>query len=672
MTRTRFSELHPTVFALAAGLSFLSGAPVFAGGAKAAVTDVAPGPSSMSDEEKAIVADPNAGAQHGVILVEQTDLDESGQKYKRYSYHLRAKILSSEGRDLADLVLPLDPNEGDLVEWWGRTILPDGRTLELGKEDLKRSVHERARGADIAELKGVLPGVEPGCVIDYGFVFHDRSFLLSRWTRVPLQRRWPVRSFTYRWVPSLSYVSGFLVSRAGGMAVEATRTGLALKVVGSDLKPVVREAWGPPEESLRASVSLFYFTKTENGTDFWNSEAKKVEGRVAAFLKSGARITGALPGLGLDPASPLVERLRKVEAWIAATVRQIAPGRTDGLEAYREDQIDLPKDLKRKTADDVLAAGEGSAIQKGLVLIGFARALGLDAHLVLAADRTDHYWDRNIVTMWQFDEALVVIRDPAQPAAPPILAEPGLGLGVGEIPWWISGAVGLEATPQGAKDLLFPGSDPNGNVSETTAKADLREDGTATVSWKVKFSGESGLLDGVSLRGKTLDDRQKSIDELCGGADGVDVSKAAAPGVDAAGAALALECEGETLSAGSTGEQLSFRLAEPLIADFPDLPRGARTMPVILDFPRVDRLSLEVAAPAGWKGGAAPAPVRSEGPFGSYVLTITPSPAGFTVQRSLSILRPKVDPGAYRGFEKFLNDARTADRAQLTFVKAGR
>src|SRR5438093_1066969 len=95
---------------------------------------IGPGPSVISEEEKAIQADPANGLQDGVVLVDEGEWTENLGMNSDYTYHFRAKILSNEGRDLANIEMPWNMDESGLYEWWGRTILPDGTVLELPKD----------------------------------------------------------------------------------------------------------------------------------------------------------------------------------------------------------------------------------------------------------------------------------------------------------------------------------------------------------------------------------------------------------------------------------------------------------------------------------------------------------------------------------------------------------
>ena len=100
--------------------------------------EIKPGPSAMSAAEAAIVADPSAGSQHGVILVEETLRNENlGSTSLIQPPHAGEDPLR-RGRSLADVEIPGLRSDSDLKTWWGKTILPDGTVLELKEEDLKR------------------------------------------------------------------------------------------------------------------------------------------------------------------------------------------------------------------------------------------------------------------------------------------------------------------------------------------------------------------------------------------------------------------------------------------------------------------------------------------------------------------------------------------------------
>jgi hypothetical protein len=130
---------------------------------------IAPGPTVMSPDEIALAADPSRGLEHAAILVEEV-LRVDGSIGTELTVHARAKILSNEGRELANVKIPFVKGSSHLRKWWGRVIFPDGRVLELPQSRLEEQAVLRSDERNVSAMAAALPGVEPGCVIDYGFV----------------------------------------------------------------------------------------------------------------------------------------------------------------------------------------------------------------------------------------------------------------------------------------------------------------------------------------------------------------------------------------------------------------------------------------------------------------------------------------------------------------------
>jgi len=636
---------------------------------------VAQGPGIMSDEEKAIASDPAKGLQHGVILVHEVDIDESGPKFLVHSEHLRAKILSPEGRGLADVEIAFDPEFEEVAEWWGRTIHDDGRVEELARDDLRDMLVSRKDGVERRALKGALPGVTPGSVIDFGFTIRSKSKLVPRGRTIPLQRRWPVRSLKLRWVPTQGLANGFVVSHGRGLGAKASRYMEVVHVIAEDLPPVVEEPFMPPDSEARASVSLFYFRSRENAFDFWNTEAKKVEKRVGDFLDDPSPLRAAVASFDTDPAEPLPARLRKAYEGTCGHVLVMDEGDGHGVEAIRENPNEEEtfarfRKVPLRSAGKVMAEGSGTELEAQLVLIGLARAMGAEASLILATDRRAHSWDKGILSMRQFDQSLVALRARGRSADRPILAAPGTGLALDQIPWWMTGPAGLEATREGSREILLRPSQPRLNVLSTKLQVGF-DGGAAGYSWVARGTGEAGLAERLGLHGLLLEDRRRELESYCGAGMGFEVRKAEAPSVDDPNQGWLIECvaQKEILPSDASRRTLSVDLGGPWIPWVPDLRPGLRVQPVVLDYPRSDRESLRIDTPPGFETQAPPGPIRIQSSFGEYALTITTWPQGYRVERSLTLPYPWVDRGDYPELARFLQDVRAADRTPLEFTR---
>lgn len=636
---------------------------------------IVPGPAVISEEERRIVADPNTGSEHAVILLEETDQDDDISVLSKTAYHLRAKILSNEGRGLANVEIPLLAKEGSVKEWWGRTLLPGGGVLELPAEDLKEQMAVRSgRRREIRIVKAVLPGVVPGAVIDYGYVVRDVNAAGLR--RVPLQRAWPMKEFRYRWVPwsLMSAVrprnSACTLSRALGLHVEAARQKKWFLVTGKDLPPVVREPMAPPDDEMRATAVFYYTFYARNPGDFWDTVATEWDRLAALFCKPERVIDRTLQEMSFPPGADLETKLRVAYEWLAGRVRNTLLGSSEEMEtlARRDEAESL-----REGAAGVLERGEANAWQIDLVFIGMARALGAEAYLVLACDRREHEWNPSLLALDQFDEGVVAVRAPSDPPGKITLADPGSGLPYGEIPSWVAGGRALLASPKGGREIVLPRSEARQNVSETRAVIAIDPSARiAKVRWSRSGSGQKGLVERRALRQLAPAERRKRMEGLCGASGDFEVLRAEAPQIDDPTAGLRLECEGESALRNGRGEEssISLHFGGVWIEEVPALTSPSRAHPVVLPFAGVDRAGLEIASPAGFRPDAPPEAVRIESSFGVYTLAIATTDSGFHIDRSLTLSQTEIAPESYDALRRFLEEVRLADRTPIAFTRS--
>lgn len=636
----------------------------------APATGIGPGAATMSEEEKAIVADPNIGAEHGVVLLWDQERDEKPAEYTRHALHIRAKILSNEGRSLGDVEIPYNMDDGELKTWWAKTILPDGAVQDLPLESLKDQEIERQGGRRVHVLKGAMPGVVPGCVVDYGYVFHAKTHrTLSRWWRFDIQRSWPLREMRYTWKPYEWLAHGFSPTRTQGLNIRVEGFTGNVNVVGLNLPAVPEEPYMPADNAVRAAVSLYYFNKKESHADYWNSEAKKLAGKITAFSNDPKAVKAAIAAMTFPENADLDTKVKIAFEWVNANVKNRYLKTSEEEESIGSQ----PEEKTPKTAGDVLAAREAAGYEIDQLFVALARGLGAEADLVLATDRTDHYWDRGLMTTDQFDWTLVAVRPPGSPEAQSRLVDVASGLDYGEIPWWVAGTNGLMMTAAGAKEILLPASKAASNVSETKAEIALAPGGTISrARWTHTGAGQQGLLERRSLRRRTPEARKARLDELCGAGADFEVSKAEAPRIDDLGAGFALECEGASPDADAEAgaQETTFRLAGAWFDPVPELSAPVRVHPIVFDYPRIDRSILEIESPEGYAPKGAPAPVKVDGPFGSYSLVATATPTGYHVERSFSLNMQNFPPDRYAGIRKYLSDVRKADRASVEFRRA--
>lgn len=657
---------------MCAGAALFHGSNVAASSKR--VTKITPGPSTISDEEKTIAPDPAHGAEQGVILVEETELNQDIAAQDQVAYHLRAKILTNEGRDLANVEIPLEGRFGELLQWWGRTLLPDGTVVELPQKDLNEQIVRKSAYRETRVLKGALPAVVPGCVIDYGYV--ARASQSTQPVRVSLQRLWLVRELRYHWIPRPGFGSAYVMSLSEGLDLQATKEDRMIRVAGKNLPPVASEPLMPPDDEVRAAVTFYYTFYPKNPKQYWNDVARHVEENLRRFLTkdqpalSRTRyLKEAIGEMKIPADADIAAKLRTVNDWIGANVVNLSLRSSEEREAYAAEKHAPEED----SAFDVMSNRHGTNDQLDKLFVGFARELGAEAWLVLATDRTDHYFNPSMISVDQLDATLVAVLPPGNAKEAVTLVDSGSGLPYGEIPWWYTGSKALLLTPDGAKSITLRPSEAKNSVSETKATVRFEGDHTSDkIAWSRTATGQQWYLDRRWVRSMRPDARQKRLVEICGQQGDFEVSHAEVPDLDKHGGSFRISCEGSRPQEPPDETALDFKysFSGAGIEVVPELSSKNRAYPVIFNFPRVDLNVIEVSSPEGFVPSEVPPPVKVEGRFGRYELTIARTPGGFNVSRKLALLALRVPASEYEDLRKFLTEVTRADRTQLSFRRA--
>src|SRR5262245_22658759 len=643
-------------------------APALALAADTTAIEIVPGARTMSPEEKALSPDPEHGSQHGIILVNESVRDESTGTETNLYRHVRAKVFSNEGRRLGDIEIDHDRERGLLKKWWGFTVLPDGTVLDFKQSDLKEQQLAATRGRSYGVLKATLPGIVPGCIIDYGYVIQDRGLYFS--TRVDIQEESPVKLFRYRWAPFTGLTAAYGLVHADGLAVATTRGQRSVLMTATDLPAVLDEPYMPPDAESHATAVFYYRRTGSKAQEFWDLEAERLVRRATTFAKEKP-IAQAVASMKIPPDADLMTKLRTAYDWATRHVKNTSMQMAEEKEAGDDDE---EKPENWRTAQDILTAGEGHGRDLDFLYFGLARALGAEVFPVLAADRTERYFNPDYLTVEQFDWTLMAVKAKGEPDEKLVFVDLGSGLPFGEIPWWITGSRALLASPQGHRMVFLAPSDPRKNLSESQVKISFNVDeGTMLFTYTNEGKCQRGLTSRWRLRGLNPDERAKELEALCGASGEMEISKAVAPNLQDPAANFRLECEG-TLSGANIRRDLggdTFGILGPWVEELPRFSSPTRTPNVVFSYPSLASLKIDVQSPPGFVATGAKPPVLVESNFGRYALMITTTPEGYHVERLYALSAVVVPPKDYDALRKFFEQVAQADAtARLEFKRA--
>ncbi|MBP7147659.1 MAG: DUF3857 domain-containing protein [Acidobacteria bacterium] len=627
------------------------------------------GPAVISESERALTADPAAGIEHAVILVEDTDYNESLPTSVEVSYHLRAKILSNEGRELANITIPHNMKRGKLKKWWGRTILPDGKVLELPEHELTpQTIAKYSSIFQYSVLKGALPGVVPGAVIDVGYTVRAEQDHVSTQT-VELQRPWPVRRLRYRWVPFRGYSASYVLLHGEGRDVSVNAGRSAVMISANNLDPLPDEPLMPPAREVRASVILYYLLSSERTPQaYWDLEAKRLDRETASYC-ARSHVQHLLAAMQIAPDLDLEGKLRAAYDWIGANLRiESLATAEEQEEAAADDEGDRSR---RETLNTLLETKKGSTSQLTRAFIAAARQLGAEAELVLGADRTEGFWNPQLMDVAQLPWRFAAVRAPG--AKDWTFVAPGQGLPYGQVPWWLTGVSGFVAAKAGGQAVPIPPAQADQSVRETSAKVTFGEENESIgVAWSQRGSGQVGYGTRRWLRQMTPDEREKELQDICGASEDFEVTESATANLDDLSAAFEITCSGEFIGDSVDPEvgTYGFTWSGPWVQALPDVVAPKRRHPVVFNYPYVDHAVIEVTAPHGFVPKAPPAPVDLSGAFGNFHRTISATETGFRIERTFALRAVVAKAEYYDLLLRWLQDIRKSDLVPVEFRRA--
>jgi hypothetical protein len=95
---------------------------------------------------------------------------------------MRIKILTEEGRDQANVIIPFEKGRTSIINIRARTIQPDGKIIEFDGKVYEQMV-EKTKGVKYLAKTFTLPDVHAGSIIEYHYSidFADHWIFGSHW-----------------------------------------------------------------------------------------------------------------------------------------------------------------------------------------------------------------------------------------------------------------------------------------------------------------------------------------------------------------------------------------------------------------------------------------------------------------------------------------------------------
>lgn len=587
----------------------------------------------ITDKEKSLTEVPGAPEAEAVVLTSNAEFWMMDLRNQRPNSTIRVwtrvKVLTPEGAEAFGEVTIPHSRQVRLSSFDGRTVLPDGREMTVDKDAVFRRVSSRSEKQFVTAA--AFPGVEPGAILDWSYdLSFDSIFYLEPWY---FQEDVPVlhTEVVYH-IPTNLAVKAWGHSLPGKpfqQEVSNEKDGKRLRVWLDNVPALPDEPFSVPSEELRVKFMLIpremdSFGQRLTLMDTWKDVCRLIDeqfyqevGRKAKAVKRRANELKAAAGEN-GPRAVALEMYR----FVRDEIRTLS-----SISVFPRSKTGL---------DDVLNSGEGTNVEKALLLQGLLRAADLEADLLWVPNRWDGAIDVSVPNPSWFEKTIVRAHIPFSGGEELVFLDPSdprLGFGF------------LNPSNEDVPAVIFDVKDPqtttipltSASLTRREAKVELTLDDEGRVigtgdleltghhAWSRMSTGE----DAESVRDswqEWLAERWQGFD-----VDGVEVEEDRAARRIQVRWAVA-QREEEVL-----GDEATVRLSRPLgpTSQVFQLEPQRRKTPVLIPFPDTDEMTVRLTWPEGWQVEAAPEPLEVDNGAGRVSVSV----AANGEDRSLSYSR---------------------------------
>ncbi|HEV7668005.1 MAG TPA: DUF3857 domain-containing protein [Thermoanaerobaculia bacterium] len=571
----------------------------------------------ISPEEQALKEVAGAPNARAVVLFRKAEFRmmdwASSDISSRLTLRERVKILTEQGKDRGEIQL-FHSSFVRLYSLSARTVLPDGRVVELAKDARFERKLSKSRKYYVTSI--AFPNVEVGAILDAEYELRfDNIFYLEPFY---FSSDIPVRSAEIRYlIPNSLGVQTwmrdpFQIGVKSEKGRERDRR--TLRAWAENLPPILDEPYGLPFADLATQIMLV-------PTVF-------DEGTVHQRLMESWAATSALLGESWEKARRRGGDSGKRAQALAQKAGANRRDQASAIYAFVRDEIAFDDDGtgvfltgSEPSADAVLRAGHGTPAEKALLLEAMLDAAKLDAKPVWATPRSSGLIDAQVANPAWFDRVLIAVELGGQDGR--IYLDPtDRRLGFGRLDADYEGTAALLPDPKKPEGVVLAQSPADQNVEKATVTLQVDEGGRLAGTGKLRLTGLSATdkLRWRETPEKTTEAWHDWLVERFEGYTFTDL-------------VVRESVEERTLDVTWTmtqkeeealGDEVSLAASRPLGPQTEPFSASSaqRRSPILFDFPYSEQVDFEVIWPEGWHVESAPHTTKSESAAGAFALSI--------------------------------------------------
>jgi len=620
------------------------------------------------------------------------------------SVFMRLKILTDAGREYSNIEIPFMKGYTKITGLQARVVPPSGPPREFAGQVFDKTTF-RYRKARLAAKTFALPDVTVGSIIDYRYKserdtsesgstkgLEDIVVGLSGsddrpeeggiapnspWRALPFEH-WDVQDELFTKKAKFETTSNdrlldYLFGRhgcrmawvsIGKMSSKPTFEKGRIRLELADIPAYEEEEFSVPEETLRASVDLFYVSgEVADNDGFWKLESADWEKGVESFIGKPGKLAAAAKEAVGDAADPL-EQLKRIYAKVQG-LRNLSYEK--GL-TRRQRKAQKIKDNAK--VSDVLERGFGIRSDLTRTFVGLAQSAGFEAQVVRVAARDNKIFRNNYLDFYgQLDSEMATVKvgekvlafDPATPFCP-----------FGLVHWSRTNSAALRVTEATPAFFSIPAFPPDMALTQREIALTLDAQGNLGGTIRTTYTGQEALVrrlahihDDDAARREAL---EKELGDLL--PMGATAKLTKVENFDNNNPSLIATYDVSIPGLATVAGDKTLLPLSPLAGagQYP-FRHVARKYPVYIPYPSRQFDDIVITLPEGLTAEVRPPQRKDDNDFSSFfVVCGQEAPNRLHIQRDLSVKKSYFAVEQYAALKVFYDKVRSIDEEQIVLA----
>ena len=261
-------------------------------------------------------ARPDSGGGDAIMLLDHSEYTQKSNSF-HVEYFARAKVFTAEGRDIGNVEVLYLKGRWKLRNLRGRSVSPAGRATELDPAQIIYSTVLSSGDVELARASATIPGIEPGCIVEWGYTLDGPSEEYGSW-RFRFADRYYTCVSSHTWHPSqwddTRVKKAWQYYGIHSVFVEEAcvpnREHPEVVTFTARHQPGVRdEEMAPPAEDATPRVLVYYLPVNLTTTAYWSSWKQRIDEYQAEIAQSAGPLDDVLRDIRKrhpEPESALV------------------------------------------------------------------------------------------------------------------------------------------------------------------------------------------------------------------------------------------------------------------------------------------------------------------------------------------------------------------------------